>query len=222
MAKAIQDKRVLTASQAKSLDKKANEKFGISTLLLMENAGRSISEEALKIPQSLKGKIAIFCGTGNNGGDGFCAARHLLTAGIKPDIYLASRKGDVKNEAKANLDILLRLGQKIKEVNPGNLSLIKAGIGKYSLIIDALLGVGLKGEIRHVYQELINIINASKAYVLSVDIPSGLDANSQKAPVGCIKADKTVTFVAKKRGMVSKAGRRFCGEVLVRSIGIAL
>jgi NAD(P)H-hydrate epimerase len=222
MAKAIQDKRVLTASQAKSLDKKANEKFGISTLLLMENAGRSISEEALKIPQSLKGKIAIFCGTGNNGGDGFCAARHLLTAGIKPDIYLASRKCDVKNEAKANLDILLRLGQKIKEVNPGNLSLIKAGIGKYSLIIDALLGVGLKGEVRHVYQELINIINASKAYVLSVDIPSGLDANSQKAPVGCIKADKTVTFVAKKRGMVSKAGRRFCGEVLVRSIGIAL
>jgi len=97
MAKAIQDKRVLTASQAKSLDKKANEKFGISTLLLMENAGRSISEEALKIPQSLKGKIAIFCGTGNNGGDGFCAARHLLTAGIKPDIYLASRKCDVKN-----------------------------------------------------------------------------------------------------------------------------
>jgi len=116
----------------------------------------------------------------------------------------------------------LRLGQKIKEVNPCNLSLIKAGIGKYSLIIDALLGVGLKGEVRHVYQELINIINASKAYVLSVDIPSGLDANSQKAPVGCIKADKTVTFVAKKRGMVSKAGRRFCGEVLVRSIGIAL
>jgi len=222
MAKIIQGKRVLTAAQAKALDKKANEEFGISTLLLMENAGRSVSEEALKILRSRRGKTAIFCGTGNNGGDGFCAARHLLAAGIKPDIYLAAKSGDVKNEAKANLGILLRLRQKITEVSPDNLFLIKEKIGKYGLIIDALLGVGLKGRIRYVYQELINIINASKAYVLSVDIPSGLDATSGRVPGVCVKADKTVTFVAKKRGMVSRPGKIYCGEILVRGIGVQL
>lgn len=222
MAKIKQSKRILTVAQAKALDKKAEEKFGISTLLLMENAGRTVSEEVLKILQDQQSKVAIFCGTGNNGGDGFCAARHLLIAGIKPDIYLAGRIGDVKNEAKVNLDILLRLKQKITQASPGNLSLIKSGIRKYNLIIDALLGVGLKGKIRFVYQELINIINASKAYVLSVDIPSGLDATFGKVLGGCIKADKTVTFVAKKRGMVSNTGRNYCGEVLVRGVGIAL
>ncbi|MBU0548108.1 MAG: bifunctional ADP-dependent NAD(P)H-hydrate dehydratase/NAD(P)H-hydrate epimerase, partial [Candidatus Omnitrophica bacterium] len=100
MAKIKQGKRILTAAQAKALDKKAEKKFGISTLLLMENAGRSVSEEALKILQDEQVRVAIFCGTGNNGGDGFCAARHLLVAGVKPDIYLAGRIDDVKNEAK--------------------------------------------------------------------------------------------------------------------------
>jgi len=220
MAKIKRKARFLTAAQAKALDRKAELKFGISTLLLMENAGRSVSEEALKILQSRKGNTAIFCGKGNNGGDGFCAARHLLAAGIKPDIYLCGRIADVKNEARANLDILLRLKQKIIELGQARMPSIKTK--KYSLIIDALLGVGLKGGASYIYQELINIINSSKAYVLSVDIPSGLDATSGKAAGVCVKADKTITFVAEKRGMASKGGRKYCGEVLVRGIGIAL
>ena len=222
MAKIRQSGRVLTALQAKALDKKAEREFGVSVLLLMENAGCCVSEEALKILQDYQGKVAIFCGTGNNGGDGFCVSRHLLVAGIKPDIYLAGGIGEVKNEAKVNLDILLRLKQKITQVRPGNLSLIKTKIKRYSLIIDALLGVGLKGKPRYVYQELINIINTAKGCVLSIDIPSGLDATSGKASGACIKADKTVTFVAKKRGMLSRQGRAYCGEVLVRSIGVRL
>jgi len=220
MSKIKQGERILTAAQSGALDKKAVQEFGVPVLLLMENAGRSVSEEALKILQTRQGRVAIFCGTGNNGGDGFCAARHLLTAGIRADIYLAGRIADVKNEARVNLDILLRLKQKITQASPGNLYLIKGK--KYGLIIDALLGVGLKGKIRYLYQELINIINASKAYVLSVDIPSGLDASSGKAAGDCIKADKTVTFVAKKRGMISNFGRACCGDILVRSIGARL
>lgn len=214
--------RFLTATQAKALDKKALEKFGISTLILMENAGSAISVEALKILQKHKGKVAIFCGKGNNGGDGFCAARHLMVAGIKTDIYLVGRIRDVKNEARTNLDILLQLKQKIIQVSPRNFILVRSRISKYGLIIDALLGVGLKGTIGHVYQKLIGMINISKAYVLSVDIPSGLDATSGKVRGGCIKADRTLTFVAKKRGMVSVTGKNYCGEILVRSIGIVL
>ena len=105
--------KVITAKQAKALDKKALKKFGISTLLLMENAGRSVSEETLKVLPSRHGKVAIFCGTGNNGGDGFCAARHLLASEIKLDLYLAGKIGAVENEAKTYLNILLKLKQKI-------------------------------------------------------------------------------------------------------------
>ncbi|MDP2928175.1 MAG: NAD(P)H-hydrate epimerase [Candidatus Omnitrophota bacterium] len=216
------NERFLTAPQANDLDKKAQVKFGISGLILMENAGRAVMEEALKILKSSHGKVAVFCGMGNNGGDGFCAARHLLTEGFKPDVYLAGKITDVENEAKINLSILLRLKQKITEIEPRNLGLLKKRIGKFSLIIDALLGVGARGEIRPVYQKVIDIINASGIYVLSVDIPSGLDATTGKVLGRCIKADKTVTFVCKKRGMVYGEGRKHCGKVSVRTIGAPL
>ncbi len=214
--------RTLTALQAKALDKKAARKFGIPVLLLMENAGKAVSDEALEVLRKRRGKVAVFCGTGNNGGDGFCATRHLLAAGIGTDVYLAGKARDVKNEARGNLDILMRLKQKITQANPRRLPLIKKKSGGYSLIIDALLGVGIKGAPRHIYQQLINIINSSGAFVLSVDIPSGMDADSGCVPGACVKADKTVTFVAKKRGMLSGAAKEYCGEIITRSIGVAL
>ena len=214
--------RFLTAEQAKALDKKALEKFGLSTLVLMENAGRALMEEALKILKSNHGKLAIFCGMGNNGGDGFCAARHLLVEGLKPDVYLAGKINDVKDEAKFNLSILLRLKQKVTEINPRNLCLLSKRIKKFNLIIDALLGVGARGQIRPVYQQVIDIINVSGVYVLAVDIPSGLDATTGKTLGRCIKADQTVTFIYKKRGMVYGDGRKYCGKILVRDIGVRL
>ncbi|MDD5771584.1 MAG: NAD(P)H-hydrate epimerase [Candidatus Omnitrophica bacterium] len=213
--------RFLTASDAKLLDKKAAEKFGMPVILLMENAGRCISEEALDMLGGRKGRrVAVFCGTGNNGGDGFCAARHLLARGVKPDIYLCGRISDVRNEAKVNLDVLLRMKQKIKEDCSRRLQPIKAK--KYDLIIDALLGVGLRGPVRPACRKIIEAINASGSRVLSVDIPSGLEAARGKPADACVKAEKTVTFVAKKFGMASKAGKGCCGEIVVRSIGIAL
>ena len=213
---------LLTAAQAKALDKKALNKFGISTLVLMENAGRSVSDEAIKILRNKRDRVAIFCGMGNNGGDGFCAARHLLTAGIKSEVYLVGKIKDVENEARINLSILLKLKQKIIEIKPKDCSLLKNRVKKSSLIIDALLGVGVRGQIRPVYQQVIDIINASGIYVLSVDIPSGLDATTGRVLGRCIKADKTVTFVGKKRGMAHGGGKKYCGKVLVRTIGALL
>ena len=213
--------KLLTAKEAKNIDIKAEETFGISTLLLMENAGRAVAEEVVKILRSKK-SVAIFCGKGNNGGDGFVAARQLLTHGIKSDIFLAGKIKDVKNEARTNLEILLKLKEKIIEVQEENLHLIKNKISKYDLIIDALLGVGLAGEVRDVYRDLIGIINTSKAYILSIDIPSGLDATKGKVLGCCVKADKTVTFVAKKRGMVLGEGPKYCGRVVVKDLGIPL
>lgn len=211
--------RIITAQKAKDLDIKAKEKFGISTLVLMENAGRCVAQEAIRVLR-VKTKIAIFCGKGNNGADGFVAARHLLVQGVKPDIFLAGNISDVENEARVNLDILLKLRQKITEVNEENLCLVKNKISQYDLIIDALLGVGLSGEVRGILRDLVRIINSSKAYILSVDIPSGLDARDGKVLGYCVRADKTVTFVAKKRGMVIGEGPKYCGRVVVKDLGI--
>lgn len=210
----------LTAVEAKALDKKALEKFGIPTLILMENAGRAIMEEALKNLKSSQSKIAVFCGKGNNGGDGFCAARHLLVKGFKPDVYLVCKINDVENEAKINLSMLLKMKQRIIQIDPRNLSFLRKRIGEYDLIIDALLGVGTKGPIRPAYQQVIDLINSLDRYVLSVDIPSGLDATTGEVRGRCIKADQTVTFVAKKLGMVRGMGRKYCGKVIARSIGL--
>ena len=212
-------RRFLTARQAKELDIRAAADYGISTLVLMENAGRQVAEEAAQLYRGVK-KIAVFCGKGNNGGDGFVAARHLRLHGRHPHVYLAGKFSDVKNEARVNLDILLKLKQKVIEISPVAVSRLRTDC--YGLIIDALLGVGLTGEVRGVYSGIIALINASDVRVLSVDIPSGLDATTGKELGRCVKADRTITFVAKKRGMTINAGPRSCGTVTVADIGIAL
>lgn len=215
--------KFLTAKQAKDIDIKARNIWGISTLVLMENAGRQVADETFRVIKGKqKAKIAIFCGKGNNGGDGFVAARHLLVKGISPDIFLAGRVCDVANEARTNLEILLKLKQRIIEVDGENLHLVKNKISKYDLIIDALLGVGLKGEVRGITRDLIGMINSSKTYILSVDTPSGLDATTGRVLGSCVKADKTVTFVAKKRGMVFGEGPKVCGRVVVKDLGIKI
>ena len=213
---------LLTAAQAKALDKKALKIFGISTLVLMENAGRLIAEEVLTVCKNKQVKVSIFCGTGNNGGDGFCAARHLLAQGIKAKVYLAGKVSAVENEARVNLEIWLKLKQKVIQVRPANLGLIGNSIKKPGLIVDALLGVGARGELKAIYQEIIDLINTSGAYVLAVDIPSGLDASTGNLLGRPVKADKTVTFMAKKRGMVLRDGSKCCGKVVVSKIGLPL
>ncbi len=212
--------RTITVFQSKLFDKRAREIYGIPTLVLMENAGRSVAEEALKILKNRKEKIAIFCGKGNNGGDGFVCARHLLVKGIKPDIFLTGKIFEVKDEAKINLEILLKLKQKIIEVNEENLNLVGDKISKYDLIIDALLGVGLKGKVRGIFRNLIEMINSSRAYILSIDIPSGLDATTGKILGVCVKAKKTVTFISPKRGMFKDKGPKCCGRIKTVDLGI--
>lgn len=210
-------KSALTAAEAKAWDEHARKRYGISTLVLMENAGRAVAEEAIK---SAGKRVAIFCGKGNNGGDGFVAARHLLARGVRPQIFLAGNKKKVRGEAKENLDILLRMKVKVCEVNPKDLPAVRKQMRRYNVIIDALFGVGLAGTVKGVYSGLIDAINGSSAYIISVDIPSGLDATVGNALGACVCADKTVTFVAQKRAMKTAFGKKCCGRVVVKDIGL--
>ena len=208
--------KAITVSQAKLLDKKARDFYGLSTLMLMENAGRAVAGEIIGLKRR---KIAIFCGKGNNGGDGFVSARHLLAIGIKPDVFLVGKISDAKGEARLNLDILLKLKHNIFKINEKNINSLKKRIRPYDLIVDAIFGVGLKGNIGGVFGSLIESINSSGAYILSIDIPSGLDADTGQALGTCVKADRTVTFIARKRGMVKGKGPGYCGKIIVKGIG---
>jgi NAD(P)H-hydrate epimerase len=138
------------------------------------------------------------------------------------DIFLAGKISEVENEARINLDILIKLKQRIIEVGGEKLHFVKNKISECALVIDALLGVGLVGQVRGVYRDLIGMINSSQAYVLSVDIPSGLDATTGEVLGCCVRADRTVTFVSKKRGMIFGEGPRYCGIVVVKDLGIPL
>lgn len=201
-------KRPLSVRQAQSFDKFAQEKLGVPSIILMENAGRSVAEEARGAKT-----VAVVCGTGNNGGDGFVAARHLLNSGTKVSLCLVGPRAKLKPDAKANLNILLKMGIKIKKT--------LAGLAKHDLIIDALFGIGLNSPVTGPYRAAIEAINDSGVPVLAVDVPSGLDADTGKVLGVAVRAKKTVTFAAPKQGFFKADGPAYCGRIIIRDIGVA-
>lgn len=213
---------ILTAEQALKIDNHAKEKLGISPLVLMENAGRAVARAALGLIDKNKSKgIAVFCGKGNNAGDGFVAARHLVTAGEKVDVYLLASGGRIRNEAEANLNILKKLSDSIFQVkNLENLASIK--LEDYALIVDAMLGIGLKGEVQGLFKHAISLINSSPVPVLAVDIPSGLDATTGQVHGIAVYAHSTITFVANKQGLLIGRGPKYSGKIIIQDLGIPL
>ncbi|MEA3493104.1 MAG: NAD(P)H-hydrate epimerase [Candidatus Margulisiibacteriota bacterium] len=194
-----------SVKQAKAFDKYAREKLGIPSIILMENAGRDVAEEALRMLGKKK-RVTVVCGVGNNGGDGFVAARHLINAGIKVSILIVGKLSKLKPGPKTNYNILKKMKAKFTKKIDGD------------LIIDALFGIGLNSSIREPYIRVIRAINNSGIRVLAVDVPSGLDADTGKPLEIAVRARKTVTFVAPKKGF-SRAGK-YCGKIVTKDIGI--
>ncbi|MEE8637637.1 MAG: NAD(P)H-hydrate epimerase, partial [Candidatus Margulisiibacteriota bacterium] len=184
--------RTISVAQAKKFDRLAQEKLGIPSLILMENAGRGVAEEAIKMLRSRK-RVAIVCGVGNNGGDGLVSARHLLNAGINVKVYLIGKASKLKPDPGTNLNILKRMKQKIVKLRSAK---DLRDMRKSDLIIDAIFGIGLKSNVRSPMSEVIDIMNKSKRPLLSVDVPSGLDADTGKVLGVAVRARRTVTFVA--------------------------
>jgi NAD(P)H-hydrate epimerase len=209
--------RSISVKQAQAFDKFAQDKLGIPSIILMENAGRGVAEEALGLVKGKGGEVVVVCGVGNNGGDGLVAARHLLNAGKKVKIYLVGKASKLKADSKTNLDILKKMGQKIVRVR--SVRDLK-DIRKASLIIDAVFGIGLISKVREPYASIIDHLNRAKRPILAVDVPSGLDADTGQALGIAVKARKTVTFVASKKGF--RKASQYCGRVVVRDIGIML
>jgi len=216
---------VMTRNEVRAFDKWAIETLGIPGAVLMENAGRSCAELVKeKLKHISKPKVCISCGTGNNGGDGYVIARHLINSGFKVVVVLCGERDKVKGDAKINLDVLERLGQPIEQLNLKDSSIadcVKDFAAGADMVVDALFGTGLSGQLSDEYKVLIESINALNCPILAVDIPSGLDCDTGQPLGAAIRAKYTVTFVAVKKGFVlASSAVQYTGEVFVASIGV--
>jgi len=216
--------KTLTREEMLELDRKAIEEYKIPGIVLMENAGRNVVEEILKMlddPQ--QAKVAILCGKGNNGGDGFVIARHLHNNGISVDVFLVARVSDILKDGDTgtNLQILLNMKIPVKEIlDIQGVNNILKELNDCNILVDALFGTGLSGDVREPFRTLINGVNNLNKPIVSVDIPSGLDCNTGKILGTAIKATKTVTFAVAKKGFYLGDGPSLTGKVLVSNISI--
>lgn len=203
-------KYILTAAQMKESDRRMIEDIGIPSLVLMERAAlqcvNAMKEEKVDFSKTL-----IVCGSGNNGGDGFAIARLLAEEGRDIDVVFVGNEASRSKETCTQMQILDSLGISVGKSLPER---------EYSVIIDAVFGIGLSRKIEGRYQEIIERMNQYNGYRVAVDIPSGIDADSGQV-LGCaFRADMTVTFACMKAGTVLFPGAEYAGKVVEKPIGI--
>ena len=214
--------RILTAAQMRDADRHTIEEIGIPSLVLMENAGRQVVAAIEAAYEArLDGRVAVLCGRGNNGGDGFVVARTLLQRGIDTAVFVIGSVADVRGDARTNLDILGRLGVTVVEVNDEQAwELHFSEIARCSLIVDAIFGTGLRSAVGGMLETVIADVNAAEIPIVSVDLPSGMSADTPHLVGDCIDASLTVTLAAPKLPLVLPPGEAYAGDVVIADIGI--
>ncbi|MCY6957538.1 NAD(P)H-hydrate dehydratase [Clostridium brassicae] len=210
--------RIVTSQIMREVDKFCIEKLNIPSIVLMENA-------ALKILKNLDIEkneyFIIICGNGNNGGDGLALARHLIILNKKVEVFLIGQDDRLSKDCKINYDILNSMGINIKLINDVNdLDPIRDAIGKSDVIVDAIFGTGLSREIRGIQKLIIHIMNNSNKFIVSVDIPSGLDGDTGEILGVSVKANRTVSFEFYKKGFLFNKADNVTGEIIIEKIGI--
>jgi ADP-dependent NAD(P)H-hydrate dehydratase / NAD(P)H-hydrate epimerase len=214
--------RVLNADQMREADRVTIEEIGISSLVLMECAGRQVVSAIQQRFSDLAFlRVAVLCGPGNNGGDGFVIARTLLQTGYEASVFLIGPVAAVRGDARVNLDILGRLGQTVVEVtNEQEWDLHFSDIATCDLVVDAMFGTGLRRPLSGLLETVVKDLNTSDLPVVAVDLPSGLSADTADFIGEAVEAELTVTFAAPKLPHMLPPGETHCGEVVIADIGI--
>lgn len=207
----------LSSKQIYQVDKLATERFLIPSIILMENAGRSVAEFVSQVAKKRNfNNIIIFCGPGKNGGDGFVCARYLSIWGFKIKVVTFVDEDVYKGDTLLNYKILKKLKVKIEKFHPVK---IKPLVRNCDIIVDAIFGIGLSREVKGEFEQAIKIINDSKKTVVAVDIPSGINADNGKV-MGCaVKSDYTITMGFMKTGFMNNYAKKFLGKIIVVDIG---
>lgn len=211
--------KVVTANEMRQIDEQTIHGIGIPGIVLMENAGGAVAAAIQKHFSECR-RVAVVVGKGNNGGDGLVVARKLALAGLSVQVILVSPSNEFTGDALINLQIAQNLNLPISQVlSQPELDLLQPQISEYDLIVDAILGTGLRGAVRGFVASVIACINESGAPIVAIDLPSGLQADTGAIEGVCIEASYTVTIGLPKRGLLIHPGADTTGKLEVADIG---
>ena len=217
--------KAVTPQQMQEIDARAMKKHRVPGIDLMEGAGKAVAQEAMEMLGSRSlgptATVCVVCGTGNNGGDGMTAARHLRAQEHQVALFLVGSLAKVKGDARTNAKRLKTSNVKVQEVvSTKGLNLLKKALEQGGLVIDALFGTGFRGAPDRLAAQVIDMINQSGLPVLAVDIPSGVDGRTGSCGAPCVRAEVTVTMGLPKTGLLFYPGKSLAGRVKVADIGI--
>lgn len=210
----------VTREQIQRFDEIAVASYGIDGAVLMENAGAGAARIILEELRGARGSVAVVAGPGNNGGDGFVIARHLLNHGLRARVFFVGQRDKLSEDARKTFEILVKMRAPLTDMpRDGDVEGLADQLRGRAAVVDAIFGTGLDRDVTGKYRRAIEIINDAGLPVHAVDLPSGLDANTG-LPLGvCIRARSTVTFAYLKRGLVVHPGAELAGRVSVVDLG---
>lgn len=214
--------KIALADEMKKIDKRAIEEYGVPEILLMENAGREVAAAFEEYLGGVSGKrICVLAGSGNNGGDAFVAARHLMNHGAQISIFLVGSPAHLTKSAALNRDIIIKMGVVVHVLETErDWDKLQVTLRFVDGVVDGILGTGFKGSLRDAAARVVRMVNGHGKPVVAVDIPTGVEADTGNASPEAIRADLTVTFGLPKFGHMIGAGETATGKLLVDDIGI--
>src|SRR6478609_1996144 len=214
--------RVLNTQQMREADRQTIDDIGLPSIVLMENAGRqAVAAMEAAFDELASSRVGVLCGRGNNGGDGFVVARTLAQRGIEAIVYLLGSVADVRGEARTNLEILGRVGVSVVEVtNAQEWELHFSEVSECDLIVDAIVGTGFHGPLTGLLETVVADVNGLGVPVVSIDLPTGVSADSHDVEGEAIEATMTVTLAAPKLPLILPPADAYGGDLVIADIGI--
>jgi NAD(P)H-hydrate epimerase len=214
--------RVLNTQQMREADRQTIDDVGIPSIVLMENAGRqAVAAMEAAYDDLPSSKVGVLCGRGNNGGDGFVVARTLAQRGIEAVVYLLGSVGDVRGDARTNLEILGRVGLTVVEItNAQEWELHFSEISECDVIVDAIVGTGFHGPLTGLLETVVADVNGLGVPIVAIDLPTGVSADSHEIDGEAIEASMTVTLAAPKLPLILPPADAYGGDLVIADIGI--
>ena len=215
--------KLVTAKEMKALDVQAQNDYAMPGILLMDNAAQAVAEAVHEALTALEGeRVVIFCGGGNNGGDGLGAARWLQSYGVSVRAFIVGAALDaVQGDAALELAMFTKAGGRVEALSTeDDWVLAELAASKADVLVDALLGTGFHGELEGDILRACELLNKSEKYILAVDIPTGVNADNGAVSENAVRADHTVTMALVKTGLLLYPGREYCGDIELADISM--
>lgn len=215
--------KLVTAKEMKALDVQAQNDYAMPGILLMDNAAQAVAEAVHEALTALEGeRVVIFCGGGNNGGDGLGAARWLQSYGVSVRAFIVGAALDaVRGDAALELAMFTKAGGRVEALSTeDDWVLAELAASKADVLVDALLGTGFHGELEGDVLRACELLNKSEKYILAVDVPTGVNADNGAVSENAVRADHTVTMALVKTGLLLYPGREYCGDIELADISM--